>query len=98
MAFLTTEYVSEHWKDDDFFGYQLLNGVNPFVIQRCSKLPSNFPVTEDMVRPFLTSGKCLAAEMEVHMFLCLLHHFPIYPFTKHFNKNVCSTDGQYLYY
>uniref|UniRef100_A0A3Q1BXD0 PLAT domain-containing protein n=1 Tax=Amphiprion ocellaris TaxID=80972 RepID=A0A3Q1BXD0_AMPOC len=32
----------------------LLRGgrVNPIVIQRCSKLPSNFPVTEQMVRLF----------------------------------------------
>ncbi|XP_063757830.1 polyunsaturated fatty acid lipoxygenase ALOX15B-like isoform X2 [Eleginops maclovinus] len=57
------EYVSEHWKDDDFFGYQFLNGVNPVIIQRCSKLPSNFPVTEEMVKPFLAIGSSLNAEM-----------------------------------
>ncbi|XP_033998510.1 arachidonate 15-lipoxygenase B-like isoform X2 [Trematomus bernacchii] len=58
------EYVSEHWKDDDFFGYQFLNGINPFIIQRCSKLPSNFPLTEEMVQPFLAIGSSLNAEMK----------------------------------
>ncbi|KAK1889175.1 Hydroperoxide isomerase ALOXE3 [Dissostichus eleginoides] len=58
------EYVSEHWKDDDFFGYQFLNGINPFIIQRCSKLPSNFPLTEQMVQPFLAIGSSLNAEMK----------------------------------
>ncbi|KAI4788199.1 hypothetical protein KUCAC02_036008 [Chaenocephalus aceratus] len=58
------KYVSEHWKDDDFFGYQFLNGINPFIIQRCSKLPSNFPLTEEMVQPFLAIGSSLNAEMK----------------------------------
>ncbi|XP_029281202.1 hydroperoxide isomerase ALOXE3-like isoform X2 [Cottoperca gobio] len=58
-----SEYVAEHWKDDDFFGYQFLNGNNPFMIQRCSKLPTNFPVTEEMVKPFLANGSSLTAEM-----------------------------------
>ncbi|XP_031695169.1 hydroperoxide isomerase ALOXE3-like, partial [Anarrhichthys ocellatus] len=58
-----SEYMSEHWKDDDFFGYQLLNGVNPYVIQRCLKMPSNFPVTEEMVKPFLANGSSLTAEI-----------------------------------
>ncbi|KAF3849896.1 hypothetical protein F7725_019615 [Dissostichus mawsoni] len=64
------EYVSEHWKDDDFFGYQFLNGINPFIIQRCSKLPSNFPLTEQMVQPFLAIGSSLNAEMKVK---CVKH-------------------------
>uniref|UniRef100_UPI0037E7B604 polyunsaturated fatty acid lipoxygenase ALOX15B-like n=1 Tax=Semicossyphus pulcher TaxID=241346 RepID=UPI0037E7B604 len=58
------EYVSQHWKDDDFFGYQFLNGADPHVIQRCSKLPPNFAVTEEMVKPFLANGSSLAAEMK----------------------------------
>uniref|UniRef100_A0A8C9RAL5 Hydroperoxide isomerase ALOXE3-like n=1 Tax=Scleropages formosus TaxID=113540 RepID=A0A8C9RAL5_SCLFO len=64
-------YVQEHWKEDAFFGYQFLNGVNPMVIKRCSKLPRNFPVTDDMVRPFLEPGTCLAAELQRgNIFLC----------------------------
>lgn len=59
------EYVFEHWKEDDFFGSQFLNGTNPNVIQRCSKLPHNFPVTEEMVQPFLEGGSSLAMEMQV---------------------------------
>ncbi|XP_071335427.1 hydroperoxide isomerase ALOXE3-like isoform X2 [Trachinotus anak] len=62
---LFSEYVSKHWKDDDFFGYQFLNGVNPSVIQRCSKLPANFSITEEMVKPFLANGSSLTAEMEI---------------------------------
>uniref|UniRef100_A0A4W6CVH0 Si:dkey-17e16.9 n=1 Tax=Lates calcarifer TaxID=8187 RepID=A0A4W6CVH0_LATCA len=59
-----SEYVTEHWKDDDFYGYQFLNGINPNVIKRCSELPPNFPVTEEMVKQFLEKGSSLQKEME----------------------------------
>uniref|UniRef100_A0A3P9N547 Hydroperoxide isomerase ALOXE3-like n=1 Tax=Poecilia reticulata TaxID=8081 RepID=A0A3P9N547_POERE len=66
-----SEYVSEHWKEDDFFGSQFLNGTNPNVIKRCSKLPPNFPVTDEMVKPFLETGTTLEKEMEKgNIFLC----------------------------
>ncbi|XP_036404185.1 hydroperoxide isomerase ALOXE3-like [Megalops cyprinoides] len=66
-----SEYVQDHWKEDDFFGYQLLNGANPMMIRRCSKLPQNFPVTDDMVQPFLERGSSLATEMQKgNIFLC----------------------------
>ncbi|XP_028252886.1 hydroperoxide isomerase ALOXE3-like [Parambassis ranga] len=59
-----SEYVAEHWKEDDFFGFQFLNSTNPNVIKRCSELPPNFPVTEEMVQPFLEEGSSLKNEME----------------------------------
>uniref|UniRef100_A0A3B4V1N3 Arachidonate 12-lipoxygenase, 12R-type-like n=1 Tax=Seriola dumerili TaxID=41447 RepID=A0A3B4V1N3_SERDU len=58
------QYVTEHWKEDDFYGYQFLNGINPNVIKKCSELPPNFPVTEEMVKPFLDKGSSLQKEME----------------------------------
>ncbi|KAK5880029.1 hypothetical protein CesoFtcFv8_023098 [Champsocephalus esox] len=65
-----SEYVADHWMEDDFYGYQFLNGVNPGVIKRCSELPTNFPVTEEMVKPFLEEGSSLQKEMEKgNMFL-----------------------------
>ncbi|XP_075888123.1 polyunsaturated fatty acid lipoxygenase ALOX15B-like [Nelusetta ayraudi] len=64
-----SNYVQKHWRDDVFFGYQCLNGVNPRLIQRCSTLPSNFPVTNDMVS--LRGGSCLTEEMQKgNIFLC----------------------------
>ncbi|XP_073323093.1 hydroperoxide isomerase ALOXE3-like [Pagrus major] len=57
-----SEYVQEHWKEDAFFGYQYLNGVNPMLIRRCTALPSNFPVTDGMV--FLRGQSSLKEEME----------------------------------
>lgn len=60
-----TEYVAEHWKEDEFFGYQFLNGLNPNRIKKCSELPKNFPVTEEMVKPFLKDGSSLTEEMKV---------------------------------
>ncbi|KAI1898745.1 hypothetical protein AGOR_G00075540 [Albula goreensis] len=66
-----SEYVREHWKEDDFFGYQFLNGANPMVICRCTKLPPNFPITNDMVQPFLEKGTSLKSEMQKgNIFLC----------------------------
>ncbi|XP_067257725.1 hydroperoxide isomerase ALOXE3-like [Chanodichthys erythropterus] len=59
----TIEYVQEHWDEDEFFGYQFLNGLNPMMIQRCSKLPENFPVTDDMVKDSLR-GSSLEQEMK----------------------------------
>ncbi|KAM3864529.1 arachidonate 12-lipoxygenase, 12R-type-like [Diretmus argenteus] len=64
-----SDYVQEHWKEDAFFGYQFLNGVNPILIRRCSVLPKNFPVTNDMV--FLHGGHSLTEEMQKgNIFLC----------------------------
>uniref|UniRef100_A0A671X3Q8 Arachidonate lipoxygenase 3 n=1 Tax=Sparus aurata TaxID=8175 RepID=A0A671X3Q8_SPAAU len=57
-----SEYVQEHWKEDAFFGYQYLNGVNPMLIRRCTTLPSNFPVTDGMV--FLRGQSSLKEEIE----------------------------------
>ncbi|XP_034435258.1 arachidonate 12-lipoxygenase, 12R-type-like [Hippoglossus hippoglossus] len=58
-----SEYVAEHWKEDDFYGFQFLNGINPTLIKRCSELPPNFPVTEEMVKPFLAEGSSLMSEI-----------------------------------
>ncbi|XP_030612224.1 hydroperoxide isomerase ALOXE3-like [Archocentrus centrarchus] len=65
----TSDYVCQHWKEDAFFGYQFLNGVNPMLIQRCTSLLENFPVNDDMV--FLHGQHSLADEMENgNIFLC----------------------------
>lgn len=63
--------MSEHWTEDSFFGYQYLNGVNPGLLRRCTRIPDKFPVTDDMVAPFLGEGTCLQAELEVRPALAL---------------------------
>ncbi|XP_026376664.1 arachidonate 12-lipoxygenase, 12R-type [Ursus americanus] len=61
---IVSEYVAEHWAEDSFFGYQYLNGINPGLLRRCTRIPDKFPVTDDMVAPFLGEGTCLQAELE----------------------------------
>lgn len=63
-------YNAARWTTDVEFGRQILNGVNPVVIKRCAKLPSNFPVTNDMVKGFLSRGKTLDEEMKVISSYC----------------------------
>ncbi|KAM3861096.1 arachidonate 12-lipoxygenase, 12R-type-like [Diretmus argenteus] len=66
-----SEHVIEHWEDDDFYGFQFMNSINPNVIERCTELPANFPVTEEMVKPFLKEGTTLAKEMvKGNIFIC----------------------------
>ena len=55
------------WTSDVEFGRQMLNGVNPVVIEKCTTLPPNFPVTNDLVAAFLTRGRTLEQEMKVHV-------------------------------
>ncbi|KAM8843195.1 polyunsaturated fatty acid lipoxygenase ALOX15B-like [Synchiropus picturatus] len=63
------EYVSHNWKEDGFFGYQYLNGINPILIQQYKSLPYNFPVTDAMVASIVQGS--LREEMEKgNIFLC----------------------------
>ncbi|XP_063064320.1 hydroperoxide isomerase ALOXE3-like [Engraulis encrasicolus] len=58
----TLDYVRDNWDKDEFFGSQYLNGLNPMMIQRCSKLPKNFPITEEMVKDSM-GGSTLMQEI-----------------------------------
>uniref|UniRef100_A0A8C3QKT3 Arachidonate lipoxygenase 3 n=1 Tax=Cyanoderma ruficeps TaxID=181631 RepID=A0A8C3QKT3_9PASS len=58
------EYVAKHWQEDDFFGFQFLNGNNPIVIHRCTTLPLKFPVTPEMVAGSLGGGTDLGKELQ----------------------------------
>ncbi|XP_078527060.1 hydroperoxide isomerase ALOXE3-like isoform X3 [Lissotriton helveticus] len=60
----TSEYVSQHWREDAFFGYQFLNGVDPMMIKKCNKIPDNLPVTDSMVAYILGPKTNLAAELQ----------------------------------
>ncbi|XP_041645657.1 polyunsaturated fatty acid 5-lipoxygenase-like isoform X2 [Cheilinus undulatus] len=59
-----SEYVMRHWKEDFLVGYQFLNGCNPVVIQKCTKLPEKFPVTHEMVSIILERRMTLEQEMK----------------------------------
>ncbi|XP_063042919.1 hydroperoxide isomerase ALOXE3-like [Engraulis encrasicolus] len=83
-------YVQQHWKEDEFFGYQFLNGANPMTIQRCQQLPPKFAVTNDMVQPFL-GGSTLPAELQSgNIFLCDYSHLAEVP------TNVINQRPQYV--
>ncbi|XP_065806307.1 arachidonate 12-lipoxygenase, 12S-type [Labrus bergylta] len=58
------EYCMEHWRDDWFFGYQCMNGSNPRMIQRCKKLPENFPITANMVQSSMSPRTHLDRELK----------------------------------
>jgi len=94
-----SEYVTEHWMEDDFYGSQFLNAINPNVIKRCSKLPPNFPVTEYMVKPFLEEGSSLEEEMEDgNIFICDKKKMDGIPARDYDDEPLHVTPGLCLFY
>ncbi|XP_029291689.1 arachidonate 15-lipoxygenase B-like [Cottoperca gobio] len=83
------DYVQQHWREDTFFGYQYLNGINPTMIRRCSALPENFPVTDHMVFP---GGQCTLEDEMMHgnIFLC------DYKILDGLKANIINEKQQYL--
>ena len=55
---------NELWKKDEEFGRQILNGINPAMIERCTAIPENFLVNNSTVSDSLTRGLTLEEEME----------------------------------
>jgi hypothetical protein len=64
-ASLSIERVMNHWQEDLMFGYQFLNGCNPVLIKRCTKLPPKLPVTTEMVECSLERQLSLEQEVQV---------------------------------
>ncbi|KAM3861092.1 hydroperoxide isomerase ALOXE3-like [Diretmus argenteus] len=94
-----SEYVTEHWEDDDLYGYQFLNAVNSNVIERCTELPSNFPVTEEMVKPFLKEGTTLQKEIEDgNILICNYKRMDGIPTRLHEGERLPFTPGICLLY
>ena len=83
-------YKGGRWMTDVEFGRQILNGVNPVVIERCTNLPPNFPVTTDMVKGFLNRGKTLVKEMKVK-YNCIAY---IIPYSGKFSWGSIFVEGQ----
>uniref|UniRef100_A0A4X2JTU0 Arachidonate 12-lipoxygenase, 12S type n=2 Tax=Vombatus ursinus TaxID=29139 RepID=A0A4X2JTU0_VOMUR len=40
--------VHQSWKEDDFFGYQFLNGVNPTLLRRSTSLPTRLVIPPEL--------------------------------------------------
>lgn len=52
--------VAKRWMQDEEFGRQRLDGINPFLIELVRQMPENFPVTEETVAGVLPAGTTLA--------------------------------------
>lgn len=66
-------HEAARWVTDVEFGRQMLNGVNPIVIEKCTSRPSNLPVTDEMVKGSLNRGLTLQQEMEVRVLWLLIN-------------------------
>ena len=64
-------YEGYRWVTDVEFGRQVLNGVNPIIVKKCTALPSNFPVTDEMVQNFIRHDSSLSNEMKVYYIIIL---------------------------
>lgn len=52
--------VAARWMQDEEFGRQRLDGINPVLIKLATSIPENFPVTEDTVKGVIPPDTSLA--------------------------------------
>ena len=64
-------YETYRFASDVHFGEQILNGVNCVVVKKCNTLPDNFPVTNEMVQPFLNNQQTLEQTIKVKLYSLL---------------------------
>ena len=77
------------WTRDEEFGRQILNGVNPIIIERCIKLPPNFPVAATLVEESLVRGLSLEDEMKVCPSISSNYDIFPYLYAMPFGSNKC---------
>uniref|UniRef100_A0A6I8S9S2 Lipoxygenase domain-containing protein n=1 Tax=Xenopus tropicalis TaxID=8364 RepID=A0A6I8S9S2_XENTR len=76
------------WKEDKFFGYQYLNGINPVMIKKCLRIPDNFPVDDVTVISLLYLSSLCQQNGNIFLADCkILEGIP---------TNVINEEPQYL--
>ena len=58
--------VAQRWMQDEEFGRQRLDGINPLLIRLVTRMPENFPVSEETVRGVIPAGTSLAQLLAEH--------------------------------
>uniref|UniRef100_F6U3I6 Arachidonate 15-lipoxygenase n=1 Tax=Monodelphis domestica TaxID=13616 RepID=F6U3I6_MONDO len=61
------EKVRDLWKEDSFFGYQFLNGANPMLLRRSTKLPARLklPPGSEELQAELEAGSLFEADFSL---------------------------------
>ncbi|ELT88718.1 hypothetical protein CAPTEDRAFT_175721 [Capitella teleta] len=59
-----SDTIVGHWKNDEEFGRQILNGAHPCRIERVNQLPVEFEAKKDVLETLLNKKKSLSEEIE----------------------------------
>ncbi|XP_059160839.1 polyunsaturated fatty acid 5-lipoxygenase-like [Physella acuta] len=62
-----------YWMSDEYFALQRLAGLNHSIIELVTHIPEKFPVTDDLLRPFLEGLNISQAIAQKRLYICDLH-------------------------
>ncbi len=61
----------KHWREDKEFARQRLSGLNPVFIKRFTKVPDNFPVTDELLSGLMDDGETIASAIrKKRLYVC----------------------------
>ena len=67
-SLLPKPLIADLWEEDIEFGRQFLQGLNPVLLRKCKaediSVDSNFPVTDEQLKPYLGDNFSLQASLE----------------------------------
>ncbi|BFZ06647.1 hypothetical protein BsWGS_09686 [Bradybaena similaris] len=75
---------TDKWDDDIYFGNQRVASVNHAVIALLKEIPAKFPVTDDLLKPFLEGNKIQDCISQKKLFICDLEIMKDIPTKKGF--------------